>query len=104
DHPETAGAPPVAAGVTPDFDSPARNKNPNMDKALDALKNAFDELAQSPGGEMGGFRAKTNEDIATTAAHVIAGVRAASIAAKTPAKTSSIPTPPTIDPAAGVRP
>ncbi len=79
-HPGDAGSSPIPSAVQPDFNPPARpapNRNAGLEVALKNLKIAFDTLAQAPGGDLGGFRARTNADIAAAANDIITGINAA---------------------------
>ena len=48
-----------------------------LEAALNDLKAAFDGLARVPGGDYGGFRTRTNNDIAAAANELIVGIKAA---------------------------
>jgi hypothetical protein len=76
DHPDAVVSPGPPL-IRPDFTPPARpapNRNVMLEAALDNLKTAFDTLARAPGGDLGGFRAHANNDIAAAANDVIAGI------------------------------
>ena len=79
DHPDaTATSAPPA--TRPDFNPPARpapDRNITLEIALTNLNTAFDILAQAAGGDLGGFRATANHDIAAAANDLIAGINAA---------------------------
>lgn len=53
-----------------------------LEAALQNLAMAFDALARSAGGNLGGFREKANTDIATAAADLIAGINSANASLK----------------------
>ena len=68
---------PVEPAPRPDFTAPARpapQRNAMLEQALHSLQVAFDALAQSAGGDLGGFRARMNTDIATAASDLIAAI------------------------------
>ena len=78
-HPEVASIPAPPA-TRPDFTPPPRpapQQNVMLERALTDLSSAFDSLARSPGGDLGGFRAKVNDGITLAAKDVLAGINAA---------------------------
>lgn len=85
-HP--GGAPsPVPQTERPNFVAPPRpapDRNVMLEAALTNLEAAFDALGRAPGGDLGGFRAKTNSDIATAAQDLMAGISAANASYRPP--------------------
>lgn len=92
-YPEAAGPPsfngvpgptsPIQSAARPNFTPPARpapQRNVMLEGALHNLQTAFDSLARSGGGNLGGFRARMNTDIATAASDLIAAIDAANAA------------------------
>jgi len=78
DHPDAAASP-IPPATRPGFNPPPRpapNRNVNLEVALDNLKIAFDVLTRTP-GDLGGFRAQANNDIAAAANDIIAGINSA---------------------------
>ncbi len=69
DGPATATASPA-----PNFNFPPRptqNRNINQEAGLFGLKAAYDSLAKSPGGDLGGVRGRINKQIADAAAALL---------------------------------
>lgn len=92
-HPEAAGPPsfngvpvptsPTPSAARPNFTPPARpapQRNVMLEGALHNLQTAFDALARAGGGDLGGFRARMNTDIATAASDLLAAIDAANAA------------------------
>jgi hypothetical protein len=78
-HPnaEPAPAPPE---LVPDFNPPPRPaplRNMMLEGALGSLKNAYGLLAQVPGGDLGGFRAKANDHITMAARDLMTAIKTA---------------------------
>jgi hypothetical protein len=95
-HPDSTTSPaPGAPG--PDFNPPPRpapNRNVMLEAALNNLKVAFDTLAEAPGGDLDGFRAKVNTDIAAAAKELIAGINSANASFLAPERTGASPASP----------
>jgi hypothetical protein len=92
-HPDAAGPPsfngvpiptsPIPSADRPNFTPPARpapQRNVMLEGALNNLQTAFDALARSGGGDLGGFRARMNTDIANAASDLIGAINAANAA------------------------
>lgn len=92
-YPEAAGPPsfngvpsptsPIQSAARPNFTPPARpapQRNVMLEGALHNLQTAFDSLARSGRGDLGGFRTRMNTDIATAASDLIAAIDAANAA------------------------
>jgi probable HAF family extracellular repeat protein len=81
-HPETATAP-SAPATRPDFTPPPRpapQRNEMLEGALSNLQMAFDALDRSTGGDLGGFRAKLNADIAAATKDLMTAINTANAA------------------------
>jgi hypothetical protein len=78
-RPEAAGAAPAAAlsaGKPDFFGQRARGQRPNIDRALDGLSTAYDQLARAPGGDLGGLRQQIADSIVSAAQNILAGAPA----------------------------
>src|SRR5215471_17569219 len=53
---------------------PAPLRNAMLYSALTSLRFAYDALSRTSGGDIGGFRAKINADIATAAGGLVRGI------------------------------
>jgi prepilin-type processing-associated H-X9-DG protein len=80
---EPGGEVPPSPSSRPSFIPPPRPaplRNVMLEDALNDLKTAFDTLARSDGGDLGGYRARVNADIATASSDLIAAMNAANAA------------------------
>ena len=71
---------PGPAMASPSFTPPPRpapNRNVGLEISLTNLKTAFETFARAPGGDLGGLRAKVNQDIAVAARSLIVAMEAA---------------------------
>jgi len=75
-HPEAASAPLVPPKITPEFALPEalRGSFPGRQVTLNALKEDFELLNKTYGGDLGGLRAKIHGEIATAAKETIADI------------------------------
>jgi hypothetical protein len=87
-NPLQAAEPPAPSTSRPDFAVPAgmEVRGPS-ERALSALRLAFDLLAAAPGGDLGGTRARINVEIGTASNAIISGLSAA---ASSPAPNSQV--------------
>jgi hypothetical protein len=94
-HPDNAASPAPAAR-RPDFNPPPRpapNRNVMLEAALGNLKIAFDTLAQSTVGDLGGFRARVDSDITAAANELIVGINSANASFQRNGGTNAPPPP-----------
>ncbi len=72
-HPDAAAAPPVPPKTTPEFDPPPsqRGQYPGRQVTLNNLKEDFERLTKTPGGDLGGSREKIYSAIAAAANETI---------------------------------
>ena len=84
DHSSEAGAPP-SLEIKPDFAVSRAANHKNMQRALNALRVASDELARSPGGGLGGYRREASVHIAAAVASIVSGIRVANALLDVPA-------------------
>jgi hypothetical protein len=74
---------PAPTVVRPDFtfpQPPAPLRNMMLSRALQNLGTAFDAIARSPGGDLGGSRRSANHRIAMVAKELIAGINGSNAA------------------------
>ena len=75
-HPDAAAAPPVPPAKTPEFAPPPteRGAYPGREVTLNNLKDDFDRLNKTPGGDLGGSREKIHNAIAVAANETIGDI------------------------------
>jgi hypothetical protein len=86
ENPLQAAEPPAPSPTRPDFAVPAgmETRSPSQRAALAALRLAFDLLAETPGGDLGGSRTRVNVEIGRASNAIVAGLAAAAAEAPEP--------------------